>query len=153
MTISTPLNDPIPSAYHTDERLAIRSVARDFAMNEVLPIANELDPIQGEMPMDLRNKMGEMGFFGVLIPEEYGGLGLGLIEYTLITEELARAWMSVASIIARGNGLGGGFSKEQRERSSRHTDRFEHGDLGSPVEESPRVWNRDLAHRRPQSAP
>ncbi|MCH7911411.1 MAG: acyl-CoA dehydrogenase family protein, partial [Candidatus Hydrogenedentes bacterium] len=116
MTFSTHVNETIPSAYITEERLAMRDVARDFAMNEVLPTANELDPVQGEIPMDLRDKMAEMGFFGILIPEEYGGLGLGLIEYTLITEELARAWMSVASIIARGNGLGGGFSKEQRER-------------------------------------
>ena len=49
--------------------------------------------------------MGELGFFGILIPEEYGGLGLGVFEYCLVTEELARGWMSVASIIARGNGL------------------------------------------------
>ena len=116
MTMSGNVNETIPSAYLTEERLAIRDAARNFAMKEVLPIANELDPVQGEIPMELRDKMAEMGFFGVLIPEEYGGLGLGLIEYTLITEELARAWMSVASIIARGNGLGGGFSKEQRER-------------------------------------
>ena len=39
------------------------------------------------------------------IPEEYGGLGLGVFEYVLVTEELARGWMSVASIIARGNGF------------------------------------------------
>ena len=73
-------------------------------MKEVLPIANKLDPEQGEIPMSLRDKMGEMGYFGIRIPEEYGGLGLGAFEYVLVTEELARAWMSVASIIARGNG-------------------------------------------------
>ena len=116
MTTLTAVNETIPSAYRTDERMAIRDVARDFAMREVLPIANELDPVKGEIPMSLRDQMAEMGFFGILIPEEYGGLGLGLIEYSLVTEELGRAWMSVASIIARGNGLGGGFSKEQRER-------------------------------------
>ena len=38
-----------------------------------------------------------MGYFGIVIPEQYGGLGLGVFEYCLITEELARAWMSVAS--------------------------------------------------------
>lgn len=116
MTVLTGVNETIPSAYLTEERLAIRDVAREFAMKEVLPVANELDPVQGEIPMELRDKMAEMGFFGILIPEEYGGLGLGLIEYSLVTEELARAWMSVASIVARGNGLGDGFSKEQRER-------------------------------------
>jgi alkylation response protein AidB-like acyl-CoA dehydrogenase len=106
----------IPSAYYTDERQAILESARAFAMNEVLPVANRLDPEQGEIPMSLRDTMAELGYFGILIPQEYGGLGLGVFEYVLVTEELARAWMSVASIIARGNGLGGGFSEEQRRR-------------------------------------
>ena len=89
----------------TDEQRMIQETAREFAMKEVLPIANKLDPVQGEIPMDLRDKMAEMGYFGIIMPEEYGGLGLGCFEYCLITEELARAWMSVASIIARGNGM------------------------------------------------
>ena len=46
-------------SYMTDERKMIQEVARNFTMKEVLPVANELDPIQGEIPMDLRNKMGE----------------------------------------------------------------------------------------------
>lgn len=105
----------LPAAYATDDRLAIRDLARDFAMREVLPVANELDPVQGLIPDRLREQMGQMGFFGILVPERYGGLGLGLFEYCLVTEELARAWMSVASIIARGNGLGAGFSAARRE--------------------------------------
>ncbi len=104
----------VPAAYYTDERQAILESAREFAMKEVLPVANELDPVQGEIPMSLRDKLAELGYFGILIPQEYGGLGLGIFEYVLVTEELARAWMSVASIIARGNGLGGGFSEEHR---------------------------------------
>ena len=56
-------------SYMTDERKMIQEVARDFTMKEVLPVANELDPIQGEIPMDLRNKMGEMGYFGIRIPK------------------------------------------------------------------------------------
>jgi alkylation response protein AidB-like acyl-CoA dehydrogenase len=104
------------SSYLTKDRLAIQAMAREFAMREVLPVANELDPINGEIPMSLRDKMAELGFFGILIPEEYGGLGLGVFEYCLVAEELARAWMSVASLMARGNGLGGGFSAEQRSR-------------------------------------
>ena len=80
----------------------------------MLPIANKLDPVEGEIPMALRDKMAELGYFGILIPEEYGGLGLGAFEYALVTEELARAWMSVASIIARGNGLWGGVTEEDK---------------------------------------
>ena len=85
--------------YLTDERRMIQEVARDFTRREVLPVANELDPIQGDIPMDLRNKLGEMGYFGIRMPEEYGGLGLGVFEYALIAEELARGWMSVAGTL------------------------------------------------------
>ncbi|MCG8441903.1 MAG: acyl-CoA dehydrogenase family protein, partial [Caulobacterales bacterium] len=91
------------AGYFTEERLMMRDMARDFARKEVLPIANKLDPEKGDIPQELIDKMGELGFFGILIPEEYGGLGLGYFEYCLVAEELARAWMSVASIMARGN--------------------------------------------------
>jgi alkylation response protein AidB-like acyl-CoA dehydrogenase len=91
--------------YMTEERRMIQETAREFAMKEVLPVANKLDPVQGDIPMELRDKMAEMGYFGIIMPEEYGGLGLGCFEYCLIAEELSRAWMSVASIIARGNGM------------------------------------------------
>lgn len=100
--------------YLTEERLAIQGLAREFSMNEVLPLANDLDPIGGDIPMELRGEMSKLGFFGLIIPEEYGGLGLGVFEYCLVAEELSRAWMSVASLMARGNGLGGGFNEEQR---------------------------------------
>ena len=43
----------------------------------MLPVANKLDPEKGDIPMDLRDKMAELGYFGILIPEQYGGLGLG----------------------------------------------------------------------------
>jgi alkylation response protein AidB-like acyl-CoA dehydrogenase len=93
--------------YMTEERRMIQSAAREFAMKEVLPVANKLDPVKGDIPMDLRDKLAQMGYFGIMIPEEYGGLGLGSFEYCLITEELARAWMSVSSIIARTNTIPG----------------------------------------------
>ena len=102
--------------YMTDERRMIQEAAREFTMKEVLPVANRLDPVEGEIPMALREKLAAMGYFGILIPEDYGGLGLGCFEYCLITEELARGWMSVASLIARGNSLIGmeKMSDEQR---------------------------------------
>jgi alkylation response protein AidB-like acyl-CoA dehydrogenase len=103
-------------SYLTEERKMIQSSARDFAMNEVLPVANKLDPVEGDIPMEIRNKMGELGYFGILIPEEYGGQGLGCFEYALVAEELARAWMSVASIIARGNGIWGATTEAQRKK-------------------------------------
>lgn len=91
------------AGYLTEERLMIRDMARDFAMKEVLPVANKLDPEKGEIPQNLIEKMGELGFFGIMIPTEYGGLGLGFLEYCIVAEELSRAWMSVGSIIARAN--------------------------------------------------
>jgi alkylation response protein AidB-like acyl-CoA dehydrogenase len=100
--------------YWTEERRMIQESARDFTMKEVLPVANELDKVKGDIPMSLRDQMGKLGYFGIRIPEEYGGLGLGAFGYVIVAEELARGRMSVASIIARGNGLGGGFSEEQK---------------------------------------
>jgi len=82
----------------------IRDSAREFTLREVLPVANRLDPQQGEIPLELRAKLAGMGYFGIRVPECYGGSGLGCFEYCLVTEQLARGWMSVASIIARGNG-------------------------------------------------
>lgn len=83
----------------TDDQLMIQTAARDFAMNEVLPIANEYDPERRDIPSSLIAKLAEMGFFGITIPQQYGGLGLGCLEYCIVTEELSRAWMSVSSII------------------------------------------------------
>ncbi len=102
--------------YLTDERRMIQEVAREFSMKEVLPVANRLDPEQGDIPMSLRQKMADMGYFGIRMPEEHGGLGLGVFEYCLIAEELARGWMSVASIIARASSLMavGGWPEDKR---------------------------------------
>ena len=104
--------------YITEERRMIQEQAREFTLNEVLPVANKLDPEKGDIPMDLRDKMAELGYFGILIPEKYGGLGLGCFEYCLVTEELSRGWMSVASLIARGNLLIGShmMSEDQRKK-------------------------------------
>jgi acyl-CoA dehydrogenase len=62
-----------------------------------------------------------MGYFGIRMPETHGGLGLGVFEYCLIAEELARGWMSVASIIARASSLMsvGGWPREKREALTR----------------------------------
>jgi len=95
----------LASPYLSEERLMMRDLARTFTREQVTPAANRLDPEKGDIPRELIHKMGELGFFGILIPEEYGGLGLGIFEYCLVAEELARGWMSVASIIARGNGF------------------------------------------------
>ncbi|MDF7775626.1 acyl-CoA dehydrogenase family protein [Sphingomonas sp. AOB5] len=103
--------------YMTEERLMIQEAARRFTEKEVTPVANRLDPERGDIPESLREKMAEMGYFGIMIPEAYGGLGLGRFEYCLIAEELARGWMSVASLIARGNGLAGAHTMSEAQKA------------------------------------
>jgi alkylation response protein AidB-like acyl-CoA dehydrogenase len=104
------------SWYLTDERRALQADARAFAMDEVLPLANELDPQKADIPRHFLDRMGDKRYFGITLPKEVGGLGLGIFEYCLITEELARAWMSVASIIARAQGMGTAVGDAARRR-------------------------------------
>jgi alkylation response protein AidB-like acyl-CoA dehydrogenase len=92
--------------WHTPERAELQLQARRFAMDEVLPVANELDPQKGEIPQSLLERIAELGYFGITVPAEHGGLGLGVFEYCMVSEEPARAWMSTASILARSAGLG-----------------------------------------------
>ncbi|WP_395106178.1 acyl-CoA dehydrogenase family protein [Actinomadura sp. SCN-SB] len=97
----------VPPPYHTAEREAVQREARRFAADEVMPVADELDPQKKEIPRSLLDAMAERGYFGITVPAELGGMGLGVFEYCMISEELSRAWMSVASIIARAQGAMG----------------------------------------------
>src|SRR5215212_6943360 len=108
------------SPWHTPARAELQQRARRFAMDEVLPVANDLDPQKGEIPASLLDRMGELGWFGITIPTEDGGLGLGVFEYCMVSEELARAWMSVASILARSQGMGTSVADPDRRRQLRH---------------------------------
>ncbi|MCW2498029.1 acyl-CoA dehydrogenase family protein [Jatrophihabitans sp.] len=110
--------------WSTPEREELLKQVRSFARDEVLPVANQLDPQRGLIPTTLLDRLAELGYFGITVDREHGGLGLGAFEYCLVAEELARAWMSVASIIARGQGLGTGLADDSRraellERSAR----------------------------------
>ncbi len=90
----------------TPERTALQQQARAFARDVVLPIADELDLKKAQMPRELIDQLAALGWFGITVQTGHGGLGLGVFEYCLVSEELARAWLSVASILARGQGLG-----------------------------------------------
>src|SRR3954464_3200012 len=102
--------------WHTPEREKLQEQARRFAMDEVLPVANELDPQKGEIPASLLARIAELGYFGITVPEECGGLGLGVFEYCMVAEELARAWMATASILARSPGPGTTVDDADRRR-------------------------------------
>jgi alkylation response protein AidB-like acyl-CoA dehydrogenase len=113
------LAPPVPvitPPYHTPDRERVQAEARRFAMEEVFPLANELDPQKAEIPRAFLDRMGALGYFGITIDREYGGMGLGVFEYCMISEELARAWMSVASIIARAQGMGTNFADADKRR-------------------------------------
>ncbi len=89
----------------TEEQELIRETVRDFAEREIKPLAKELDE-KGEFSYDLTKKIGEMGLFGMNVPEQYGGQGLDTLSYIIAVEELARVDGSQAATLAAHNSLG-----------------------------------------------
>ena len=82
----------------TDVQKEILSTVRDFVEKDVIPSAQELER-SDTYPQALVDTMSDMGLFGLMIPEEYGGLGESLLTYALCVEELARGWMSVSGVL------------------------------------------------------
>jgi butyryl-CoA dehydrogenase len=80
------------------EQTEIVAAVRDWVDREVVPVASELEHAD-EFPAGLVAEMRELGLFGVTVPEEYGGLGLGLDTYALIVIELSRGWTSLSGIV------------------------------------------------------
>lgn len=86
----------------SDETLdMIRDQFRRFAEEQVLPYAHEWHLKDELIPMDVVNQMSELGVFGLTVPEEYGGLGLGKMAMCVVTEELSRAYIGVGSLGTR----------------------------------------------------
>lgn len=88
----------------TDEHKMIRDTARDFAQKEIAPIAAEFDE-SGEFPMATIMKMGEMGFMGIEVPEEYGGAEMDTLSYVLAVEEISKVDASHGVIMSVNNSL------------------------------------------------
>ena len=107
------MND-ISDVILSDEHRLFRDETRRFVENEVVPEARARDHRKEPMSDELIDQLGELGFFGILIDEDYGGLGLDLTAYAVIAEELSRGWLSVGSVIARGQRLAGA-TEEQKE--------------------------------------
>lgn len=87
-----------------DSLQLIQTSARDFAENYIRPYFMEWDETQ-HFPVDLFHKMGEYGFLGVLVPEMYGGSGLGYQEYITVIEEIAKVCGSIGLSVAAHNSL------------------------------------------------
>ena len=82
----------------TDDQTEILKAVRQFVEDKILPVATELEHAD-EYPTEIVEGLKEMGLFGLMIPEEYGGLGESLLTYALVVEEIARGWMSVSGVI------------------------------------------------------
>ncbi len=82
----------------TEEQVELLALVREFVDEQVIPVAMGLER-RDEYPQDIVDQMKQLGIFGLMIPEEYGGLGESLLTYALCVEEVARGWMSVSGII------------------------------------------------------
>ena len=87
-----------------EDQLQIKYSIREFAESEIRPNVMEWDEAQ-HFPVELRPKLAELGLLGVLFPEEYGGAGLGYVEYATIIEEIGRVCGSVGLSVAAHNSL------------------------------------------------
>ena len=88
----------------TEEQKMIQSLAHEIAEEQIKPVAAKHDET-GEFPWDIMKILAEAGFFGLYIPEEYGGAGCGILELVLVTEQLSRACGGIAVCYA-GSALG-----------------------------------------------
>src|SRR5689334_15966152 len=82
----------------TEDQTEILKAVRQFVDEKILPVATELEHAD-EYPQEIVDGLKELGIFGLMIPEEYDGLGESLLTYALCVEEIARGWMSVSGVI------------------------------------------------------
>ena len=88
----------------TEEQVLLRDAAREFAQKRLYPSAEHFDR-EARLPDELFKEMGELGYFGMAIPEAYGGMDLDPIAYALVLEEFARACAGLAIIVSVHNSL------------------------------------------------
>jgi (2S)-methylsuccinyl-CoA dehydrogenase len=98
---------------------AIRDEMRKFAVSEVIPHAQQWHRTNSYIPLDVVSHMAELGVFGLTIPEEYGGMGLGKESMCVVSEELSRGYIGVGSLgtrseIAAELILGSGTEEQRR---------------------------------------
>ncbi|MFZ2322160.1 MAG: acyl-CoA dehydrogenase family protein [Ignavibacteriaceae bacterium] len=88
----------------TENQIIIRDTIKDFAEKNIKPVIMEYDESQ-EFPMEIMHQLGKLGFLGILVPEEFGGAGLGYVDYAIIIEELSKVDPSIGLSVAAHNGL------------------------------------------------
>jgi len=82
----------------TELQEEILKTVRKFVEEKIIPVATDLEH-KDEYPTEIVEGLKDMGIFGLMIPEEFGGLGESLLTYALVVEEIARGWMSVSGVI------------------------------------------------------
>jgi len=82
----------------SSEQAAFRDLMRDFARRSIAPVAREWE-LADRYPVEIVDEMKAMGLFGMLVPEEYGGIGIDAVSYSIVFEEISKAWMGIAGIL------------------------------------------------------
>lgn len=104
----------------TSEHEEIRQSVRKFTEEKIVPIAAEIHNENKEIPPEIIREMGELGYFGMVFPEEYGGVGMDYVSMAIVTEELSRGLLSAGSIMTRniitGTLLQNGGTEEQKKK-------------------------------------
>ena len=105
----------------TEDQKMVRDLAREFAQKEIMPVVEQLDNHDYELGYDLLRKTAELGFLGIAMPEEYGGMGLDSICQMLMMEEISKASASFGAVMQAHSGLGlyailAGGTEEQKEK-------------------------------------
>ncbi|MEO8513877.1 MAG: acyl-CoA dehydrogenase [Ignavibacteria bacterium] len=88
----------------SESNLEIQKLARDFAQNRIAPTVMKYDEFS-EFPWEIAKELGEMGFLGIMFPEEYEGSNLTILDYAIIVEEISKADPSMGLTVASHNGL------------------------------------------------
>lgn len=88
----------------SESNLEIQKLARDFAQNRIAPTVMKYDE-HSEFPHEIAKELGEMGFLGIMFPEEYEGSNLTILDYAIIVEEISKADPSMGLTVASHNGL------------------------------------------------
>ena len=92
--------------FFTDEHREIQAMARQFAQDQIAPIAEHFDHT-GDFPMETVKKMGELGFLGIEVPMEYDGAEMDPLAYAIVMEEISKADASHGTIVSVNNSLYG----------------------------------------------
>src|ERR1700761_4639476 len=105
MSVALETNESLYPFVLTEEQEQLRREIREFAAREIAPHVMKWDEAS-EFPLDVVKKLGQMGLLGIIFPPEYGGAGLGYVDYVLAIEELASVDGSIGIIVAAHNSRG-----------------------------------------------